>query len=127
MRLVALCELEVRDFRQRLVVMKNHGDSVTPSKKTPHDRGIPGLEKRETWGTPGFPRSTFKDNSRYTRAGDVGHPPDASFWGRFVPTEQCNILSACVLFVDADDITRAWAWIRTRTRTPSRTGRAGSP
>ena len=37
--------------------------------------GIPGLENRETWGTPGFPLSTFKDNSRYTRAGDVGHPP----------------------------------------------------
>jgi hypothetical protein len=24
---------------------------------------------------PVFPLSTFKDNSRYTRAGDVGHPP----------------------------------------------------
>jgi hypothetical protein len=30
----------------------------------------PGLEKRETWSTPGFPRSTFKDISRYTPAGD---------------------------------------------------------
>ena len=44
-------------------------------------RGIPGLERREAWGTPRFPQSTFKDDSpgvvatlRYTRAGDVGHP-----------------------------------------------------
>jgi hypothetical protein len=35
----------------------------------------PGLEKRETWGTPGFSLSTFTGHSRYSRAGDVGHPP----------------------------------------------------
>ena len=52
---------------------------------------------------------------------------DASFWSRFVPTEQCNILSAYVLFVDADDITRVWAWIGTRMGAASRTVRAGSP
>ena len=44
-----------------------------------------------------------------------------------IPLFQWDILSAYVLFVDADDITRAWDWIRTRTGTPSRTGRAGSP
>src|ERR1035437_10361611 len=53
------------------------------------DRGIPGLEKRETlrqaqgrlWGTPGFPLSTVKGNSRYARAGHVGQPRLA-LWSR---------------------------------------------
>jgi hypothetical protein len=31
-----------------------------------------------------------------------------------VPLFQWDILSAYVLFVDADDITRAWHWIRSR-------------
>src|SRR5260370_18414814 len=44
-----------------------------------------------------------------------------------IPLFQWDILSAYVLFVDAGDITRAWDWIRTRTGTPRRTGRAGSP
>ena len=44
-----------------------------------------------------------------------------------IPLFQWDILSAYVLFVDADDIARAWDWIRTRMGAPSRTGRAGSP
>src|SRR5208337_983273 len=46
----------VNEFRSRMVVMKNHENSVPSSNKTPRltRRGKPGLEKRETRGTPGF-------------------------------------------------------------------------
>ena len=69
--------LEVCDGGHRLDVMKKSVASIKfpVFTQTSLCGGIPGLENRETWGTPGFPRSTSKDNSRYTRAGDVGHPP----------------------------------------------------
>ncbi len=58
--------LEVCDGGHRLDVMKK---SVASSQfpvfpQTSRGGGIPGLENRETWGTPGFPLSASKDNSR---------------------------------------------------------------
>src|ERR1019366_8493448 len=44
---------------------------------------IPGLEKRETWGTPGFALSTFKGDLPY-----AGHPNDwhtISLYSRDLP------------------------------------------
>jgi hypothetical protein len=37
--------------------------------------GIPGLEKRETWGTPGFSSVSFRAIRVISCAGVVGHPP----------------------------------------------------
>jgi hypothetical protein len=71
--------LKSRDFDRRWGVIKNHGESVRgqakPLRLTP--RGNPGLEKRETSGTPTLPLSAFKDSWRFT-PGDIGRPTRVS-------------------------------------------------
>ncbi len=60
----------------------------------------PGLEKRETWGTPGFPLSAVKNDSRYNRAGDVGHPPSLHLTvDQISRTVHCTILTESVPFI----------------------------
>jgi hypothetical protein len=54
--IVALGQLGVCAGEPGSFVTKNSGGLVTPSNKSHDgcDRGIPSLEKRETWGTHGF-------------------------------------------------------------------------
>jgi len=78
--------LAVCDDGHCLVVMKNPGDFSTAAEENPNldatvesqvSKGARPFDKLRagSGARPDFFQSTFKDDSRYTRAGDMGYPP----------------------------------------------------
>jgi GH25 family lysozyme M1 (1,4-beta-N-acetylmuramidase) len=83
MFILALVGLDVCDGGHWLGVMKKVRGSVSVKQDPKMDTTVESqVSKSARPGAPPvFYLSTFKDNSRYTRAGDVGHPP---YWVRLL-------------------------------------------
>ncbi len=102
---MALGEPEVCDGRHRLVVMKKSRGLSTAVKQNPKiDTTVESQVSKTArpGAAPIFLCQHLRDNTRYTRAGDVGHPPK-QHW--FVDGKQVQVV---VGWDSNHNLIRAW-------------------